>query len=729
MSDHIGRITVPSVSPASTFPLVTDYAHGKARRRQVITHTFGAANAKIEQRYHYGDPAIRYQFHRQSLSNYSRKNLRDFFESVQGTNLSFYYNAPNEDGTTTTRTVCFDNAPLTFEDLTNAICSVGLTFVEIPMSGPTYTVNATVTRFPSATLATALQAQAQEIIPLIRIRVLDSNVPDIYLSDRRVTIGSQLYLPRLLKMNEPGSDAIVTQSIDGSTDDVTLTFGNADRVMVRVANDTQLRWARVELSLFHVDDSVAMTGTILQLWAGYVIDWHSDAGPEFVIRASDILSALTLSSPVGSVSRSCWRRYKKDGCPATGSIDSTHFPSADPNSCDLGYNTPNGCMAHQALQSYGATYCSPQSVLLRSGGIGWSPGLNGGLGFINPAGWFIGATSTWYPRTSIIADSIFGSPLPEIWHNDDGLPQYALPVACKIAAGRDEDKYYCALGVVGRGPLGAFTDPQMWQSYGATHPDTFIGSTLDGQPNHGFQVDSNGNLKSGSNPLYGFRQALGSDPAGSQDFFSLGRVATTANGWYTQAADGSLMLEVIGGGSAYNKVFSAGTAFCELRRTKPNSDPLTAPGQHTMVAMISQGLQGLVWSAPGSRSSVGGCVNPFWVTINTFLLSIGMLGAGASTQETYFDVNAAVAAAAIADTSVPVIIGTGERDSVPLQGSHRRTQAYARLVAGDSEQRVRLLYLELRAAEGWMPRECFCSQLLYGRKHPVQHAPVNPGKS
>ncbi len=671
MSDTIGRITITAPTPTLTFPLVTDFAHGKTRKRQVITHTFGSANAKIEQRYHYGDPAMRYLFHRQSLNNAARKALWQFWESVQGTNLPFFYAAPNEDGTTTTKTVCFENTPLSFEDLSNTLCSVGLTLVEIPTTGPTYTVNATVTRFPGTTLATALTAQTQEIIPLVRIRVLDSAVPDIFLSDRRVTIGAQLYLPRLLRMNEPGSTAIVTQSIDGSTDDVTLTFGNADRAMVQVANDTQLRWARVELSLFHVDDPVAMSGTILQLWAGYVIDWHSDAGPEFTLKASDILSALTLSSPIGTLSRTCWRRYKKDGCPATGSIDTTHFPSGDPLSCDNGYNTPNGCMAHQALQSFGATYCSPQTVVLRSGGLGFTAGTAVGMIF-GVVGGLVGTAldtvSTFYPRTSTIADSIFGGPLAEIWHSDDGSAYYGLPVTCPIAAGRDEDQFYIALGIVGRGPLGAYTAPQMWTSFGAAHPDTFIGSTLDGMPNHGFQVDSSGHLKSGAQPLYGLRQALGSDPAGSADFFSLGRVATTAAGWFTQASDGSQMLEVIGGGSAYNKVFSAGTAFCEIRRTKPNSDPLTSPGQHVMIAMISQGLSGLVWSAPGVSASVPGCVNPVWIAVNTYLRAIGMLGASTATQEMYFDVAAAVAAGAIADATVPVIIGAGSETQFRFKG-------------------------------------------------------------
>jgi hypothetical protein len=667
MSDQIGRIAVPSVAPAATFPLVTDYAHGRSRKRQAITHTFGAANAKIEQRFHYGDPATRYFFHRQSLGNADRKRLRDFFESVKGPNVPFYYDAPNESGSTTQRVVCFDATPLTLEALTNAICSVGLTFVEVPTVGPAYTVSATVTRFPSATLATALEAQVQEIIPLIRIRVLDTAVPDIFLSDRRVTIADQLYLPRLLRMNEPGSDAILTQSIDGSTDDVTLTFGNADRVMVQLANDTQLRWARVELSLFHVDDAAAMTGTVLQLWAGYVIDWHSDTGPEFTIKASDILSALTLSSPVGSISRTCWRRYKKDGCPATGAIDTEHFPDADANSCDLGYNTTNGCMAHQATRSYGATYCSPQTVVLRSGGVGFSfPGFLPVAGGI--LGTILGSVSTWYPRTSIIADSIFGGTLPEIWHNDDGVPQYGLPVACKIAAGRDEDQFYIALGIVGRGPLGAFTAPQMWTSYGATHPDTFLGSTLDGQPNHGFQVDSNGNLKSGAKPRYGLRQTLGADPAGAADYFSLGRVATIAAGWFTQSSDGSLMLEVIDGESAYNQVYSAGVALCEIRRTKASSEALSSPGQHTLIAMVSEGLTGWTWSAPGSRTPAPGCVNSYWVAINTYLRAIGIAEADAVAQEEYFDAAAAVAASEIADRSVAKIIGTGTEPQFRFKG-------------------------------------------------------------
>ena len=55
----------------------------------------------------------------------------------------------------------------------------------------------------------------QQIIPLVHIRVRESAVPDIYLSDRRCTVGGQLYLPRVLGIGEPGSDVIISQDIKG----------------------------------------------------------------------------------------------------------------------------------------------------------------------------------------------------------------------------------------------------------------------------------------------------------------------------------------------------------------------------------------------------------------------------------------------------------------------------------------------------------------------------------
>ncbi|MCX6627721.1 MAG: hypothetical protein NTW28_08845 [Candidatus Solibacter sp.] len=677
MSDTVGRITVQAATASQVFPLVTDFPHGRAQKRLVIAHQFGSANAKIEQRFYVGSPATRYTFKSARLIASLRLALRNFWEARQGAAGAFFYDAPNEDQTFTRKTVCFENTPLTFEELSDSICGAGVVFVEIPdpADAPVYSLGATVARFPNNTLTDALLDQVQEIIPLVRIRVLDSDVPDILLSDRRVTIRDSrgggdpvdyLYLPRLLEVGEPGAGVMITQNIDGSSDDVTFAFGNADRVMVQVANDTQLRWARIELSLYHVGSTMR-----LDLWAGYITDWQSDASPAFTVRASDILSALTLSSPVGTVARQCWRRLGHDGCawnPGNDTRDLTHFSSASTSTCDLGYNTPNGCRAHGVQGSFGATFCAPQGVMLRSGSIGLTfPGaipIIGGL-----VGTFVGSVEHWYPRTSIIGDTIYGQPLPEIWHHDDGAPQYALPVSCKIAAGRHEDQYYAALGIVGRGPIGAFTTPQMCDSNGDAIKDTFVGSTLDGQPNHGAQFGSDGNLKAGADATLGLRQVLGADPAGAHDYFSLGRVSETGLGW-VQYDDGSWMQEIAYAHSAYNEVFAAGIAFCEMRITQVRDAPFTSPGQHTMLAAISRGLTALAWTAPDAPADpIAGCTNPFWVAINTFLRAVGALPLSSDLQENYFDVAAAAACGTIADTSVAKIFGTGNEIQFRFKGS------------------------------------------------------------
>jgi hypothetical protein len=66
---------------------------------------------------------------------------------------------------------------------------------------------------------------------------------------------------------------------------------------------------------------------------------------------------------------------------------------------------------------------------------------------------------------------------------------------------------------------------------------------------------------------------------------------------------------------------------------------------------------------------VPGCTNPFWVAINTYLSAIGLSTAEFDTQEATFDSVAAVAAAAIADTSVARIIGTGTETQFRFKGS------------------------------------------------------------
>jgi hypothetical protein len=617
----IGRISVPEPSASATFPLRTDFGHGQARKRQEIVHLFGDATGKVEQRFYMGPAARRFIFKRAGLKRSERAALAAFWEAMKGSEGAFFYDVPQDDQTFVTITAYFENQPLTLDDLADHICSVGLTIVEIPTAATaaSYSIVGTDTRFPSSILATALGDQVQEIIPLVHIRVTEAAVPDIYLSDRMVTVGGITYLPRLLEIGDPGSDTLISQSIDGASDDVRFTFGNADRVMVQLANDTDLHEAKIELSLFHVG-----SGIKLDLWAGQIVDWSSDKGPLFTVQASDIIAALTLQSPVGSISRTCWRIVGdiNFGCPATPG-----------STCDLTMEGPDGCKAKGGTVklSFGGVNIAPQLVTIKDNSTGT---FGFGRELVTP--------------TSQISDTIYGQTLPEIWHNDDGLPQGGLPVQCRMVDGREESDFYEGLGIVGRGPIGGYTTPQMYDSDGDGIAETFLGSTLDGQPHHGFQQTSTSGAYTDSG--LGLRKANGDDPVVPNDYFSLDRTAGTP---------GPGEITALGGSSIVLDNYAAGVAFLVIRRTDQKGIQPSEVNSHQMTAMISQGLKGWSWGAPGSRAEVAGLTNPFWVAINTFLRSLGREKADAVIQEDYFDVVAAAACGAVADTTVPSLVGGG----------------------------------------------------------------------
>ena len=148
------------------------------------------------------------------------------------------------------------------------ICSVGVTLVEIPSATPAYTLNSTVTRFPSGGLKTALLSQVQQVIPLIKIQPLQAGYPAIYLSDRRCTVGGQLYQARLIDFDG------ISQGMGNESDDASFTFGNADRVMRDLANDVDLYRAAIAFSLFHVG-----TGIKVDLWKGDIVNWSLRCRP------------------------------------------------------------------------------------------------------------------------------------------------------------------------------------------------------------------------------------------------------------------------------------------------------------------------------------------------------------------------------------------------------------------------------------------------------------------
>jgi hypothetical protein len=631
---QIGDIPVPAIDFNGVFPIISDYGYGLALQPQVVTHRFGSANAKIEQRFYLGPSAKKFTVRRAAMRETDRVALRDFWEARNGPYEPFVYNAPGDDGNGVEQIVCrFANEPLSWEFISDQACSIGLTLIEVPFTNPSYAIASTDTRFPAATLEAALLSQVQELIPLVKIQPRETGYPAIYVSDRLCTVGGQLYLPRLLRPPEN-----ISQGISGESDQAEFAFGNADRVMRDLANDTDLNRAAIEFSLYHVG-----TGIKLDLWKGEINGWSFDTGPEFNVSASDGIYELTLPYPTRKISRTCWKCFDDAaGCPFTAQstgMDTVHFPTADETICDKGYDTANGCLAHGMKRYFGGMIAEPQGVRVKDNSTGV---------------WGFGRSSI--TSTSIVSDSIYDQVIPEIytdtdaWIDEKGAYQVGMPVNCKIAAGREEGDFYAALGIVGEGPVEFTTQNEtktiklfnVEVQYQFPNAPTQL---LDGQHNHGYPG------------VGGLRYAGGVDPANTGDYFSIGAIGSAAANW-REASDGT---------SVWKDNFAAGVAFLEIKRSDEKGIQLSYPVDHQMVANVLNGLQGWVWTAPGSRT-LQVLTNPVWIVINMLLRARGLRYANAATAEQYFDVTAAIAAAAICDDVVDPLVGTEDETQFRFRG-------------------------------------------------------------
>ena len=364
---------------------------------------------------------------------------------MQGPWQAFTYNVPNADGTTTGVLVTFEQAPISFEYLRNAV-QVGLNFIEVvdPTQAPTYTVNSTCLRFPSSALSTALLSEVQQIIPLVHIRVRES----VRISGRTsytlrsrgaCTVGwRQLaYLPRLIGIGEPGSDVLISQDIKGSSDNVRFTFGNADRVMTQLANDTDLKYAEIDLCLFHVN-----SGILLQLWKGVIQNFTSDGTPIFPVTCSDGFFQIMNQYPERQVSRQCWKTYN-DGvnCPwATKGAQRGGGHGGRRRSHELRLLpgiAPTAARCTACRPTSAAQQADPQGVVIKDDSTG-----------------FLGFGRNTVTATSIISDTVWGLALPEIWCNCGGNPLYAFMASALMVDYRDESTYADSLGILERRTAG-----------------------------------------------------------------------------------------------------------------------------------------------------------------------------------------------------------------------------------------------------------------------------------
>ena len=473
MSDTIGRITVPTViNSGQTFPLTTSTLR-LLRRAPGDRAPLRQLDAKQEQRYYVGIGPRKFQFKHPNLCE-ARKQLAHRVLGVHaGTVAGVHLHRPQPRRDDHGHTVTFEQTPISFEYLRNA-CQVGLNLIEVVDPTPRPPTRSTPPACGSPRpRSTALLSEVQQIVPLVHIRVRESAVPTSISPTGASRSAAQLYLPRLIGIGEPGSDVLISQDIKGTSDNVRFTFGNGDRVMTQLANDTDLKYAEIDLCLFHVN-----SGILLQLWKGVIQNFTSDGTPIFPVSCSDGFFQIMNQYPERRSRRQCWKTYN-DGvnCPwATQGRSAAAVTAAggDPR-CDYYLESANGCQVHGMAPYFGGHQADPQGVVIKDDSTG-----------------FLGFGRNTVTATSIISDTIWGLALPEIWCNSGGNPLFAFWVNCMMVEYRDESDYADSLGILGAGPIGGFTGMLVYQN--ADGYRYVVAPMVDGYTPQGFKVDGNLNV-------------------------------------------------------------------------------------------------------------------------------------------------------------------------------------------------------------------------------------------
>ena len=614
MPEQIGRITIPSplVSTAA-FPFRPDYPCATTIEPPIYSHSFNVLGGFQEQRFVAGTSSRRYQVRKAIMTIAQRNAFVNFWNLNQGAVGQFAFPAPNANGSATSVTCRFADPTTTLPYALGNLASAGFTLIEVPTTSPAYGVAARSTRYPRA-LSTSLLAPVITPIPLVTIQPYDDTYPAIYISDRRVTVGGQLYQPRLLDWSG------ISQAIGGSADEAQFTLGNADRVFTRIANQVDLFRANIQFSLFFVENQF-----LLDLWSGFVGKWRMEPGANFILPARDGIYETSTLYPPRKISRTCNKLHNNadNDCPNS----TVGVNSGTP--CDKGFDTPAGCMFHGMQDYFGGILVQLQGVKIKDNSTGtWGFGRD----TIN--------------SVSAVSDSIFDEVLPEIYVDhiadptDPNDKTRGYPVNAKIAEGRDEGDFYAALGIVSEGPIGAFAD--VTTQY-APHK-------LDGESPHGWpkQVGADGGC-------WGLRRGLGHDPVRKND-------PDTASDKFSLSEGGA-------GPQSYGTAKAAGVAFLEIRRQDTKGLQLSRVQEHSMQAVVRQGVRRWEWSAPGSATLKSGCTNPVWIAVNAYLRGKGLFYAPTATQEKYFDVAGAIAAAATcARTDGLLLIGTDVRPQFQFVG-------------------------------------------------------------
>lgn len=597
MSDSLGPIPIPDPPTLDPFPFETDYGGGFDYGPPQVAHVFDAPELKTEQRYLLGSGVRRFRVVRaRGLACQEYEALKSHFAAAQGGYGQFPYRhwLPNGAQDVTAR---YENPNIAFNHLVGMLTAdPGITLLEVPTTTPVYTSVGTIVRFPDSTLTGALRGEVQQLIPLVTITPRPTptyTVPDVLrLSNGRCTVDGALYLPRLLEWSG------IKQTLGEASDSATFTFGNADDIWVQFANQINLYRARVTFGWFHRN-----TNQLVKFWSGYARPWNMTSDGKFVLPTSDGVFELGIPYPSRTVTRRCWKDYKGRFCPSTSSLPD----------CPKDFAS---CTERGVPLSFGGVDTTPPEIRIREQATG-----------------VIGYGRSTLSSISVANDTIYQRPVQEVYTDEDMI------VTCDVAAARDENEFYAALGVVSEGPIGAYSNNLTLHK-------------LDGSPPHDPRLSIiplpqfNG----------GWRGILGTDPAIASDFFAIDQAP-----WVPSGPPGA--------------TYAAGLAFAEIRRTDASGLQLRPVAERKMEVTVTEGIGGWVWSAPGVRTWQAGLSNTIWVAINVYLRGIGLrldhareLQIPAATMEQYFDVTQAIAMAAICETSVPKLIGDGDERQFPFRG-------------------------------------------------------------
>lgn len=664
MSYYLGPVLVPDSPnvPNVVFPLKAQLGSKATWEPQMAVHVFGDADAKIEQKYYLGPGKRTFVVNLQPMSPTRRNALVQFWNELGGVQQSFYFDAPNADRTTTRYNVVFDPAQaLAWTQASDLIANASVTLVVLPNDGyefENYPISETLTRFPDTALQSALLSQVQEIIPLLTItpKVWSNSQSSVgFGTQNNVIWNTTLTTSTTLYLGNPsnpqgGAIAIASGGASGSAtvsaerwlpgNLYVLTDNQTGRVLASSVTGQNL--------VVPISDRLCVIGgaTYYPRLLGHGgISQQLGPADDATFQLGNADGAFTRLKGLVNLNRAdvqfslfhvgtktlvkFWRGEVKSYVADEGPTfqlqcsDSVYelnlaFPSRTiTRDCYKRFDDGNKCPYALRSTNHGGYPKSCDHGFDTVNGC-QAHGMDAYFGGIiaNPQGVVIRDNgSSGRPKitaTSIVSDTMYGKPLPRVYVGG-GLE---MPVNAIIAAGRDESDFYQALGIVSEGPIGSFGAPQ--------------NQLLDGQT---------------QNYPYTPGENLGGDPNG-------------------------IPFSLVSGGAYQYPYKAAGVARINITRADTKGIQPSSPDQHTMTASVTQGMQGLIWTAPG-QNHIGTLTNPIWVAVDALLCAKGLgPGADGALQEAQFDVASAVAAAAICDLQVPTLVYNRNPVLLPVDGAN-----------------------------------------------------------